>query len=116
MTRAFPFHEDRYKWPRVGVFTENADGLRAAELNVHCIYHPMRNQHYFVAFVGVDREEQIGQVINLAEEVGAVVKIIDGTGFTDEVIGILMAHQETSPDYPGGSFCCLPVEGEAASR
>ena len=93
--------------------TENADELRAAELNVHCIYHPIRKQHYFV---GVDREEQIGQVINLAEEVGAVVKMIDGTGFTDEVIGILMARQETTSDYPGGSFCCVPVEGEAVSR
>ena len=111
MTQAFPYPEDCYKWPRIGVFTED----EAAELNVHCIYHPIRKQHYFVAFVGVDREEQIGQVINLAEEVGAVVKIIDGTGFTDEVIGIMMAHQETSPDYPGGSFCCVPVEWEAAS-
>ncbi|MGO9157964.1 hypothetical protein [Mycobacterium sp.] len=42
------------------------------------------------------------------------MKVIDGTGFTDEVIGIMMAHQETSPDYPG-SFCCVPVEWEAAS-
>ncbi|MGO9349992.1 MAG: hypothetical protein ACLP3C_03780 [Mycobacterium sp.] len=110
-----PFDRNCHEWPRVGLFTENTDELQAAELNVHCIYHPIRNQHYFVAFVGVDREEQIGQVINLAEKVGAVVKIIDGTGFTDEVIGIMMAHQETSPDYPGGSFCCVPVEWEAAS-
>lgn len=28
MTRALPFHEDCYKWPRVGVFTENATDCR----------------------------------------------------------------------------------------
>ena len=115
MTQAFPFHEDCYTWPRVGVFTEHGDELRAAELNVHCIYHPILNQHHFIGFVGVDRDEQIGQVIHLAEEVGAVVTIIHGTGFTDEVIATLMAHLATTPDYPGGSFCCVPVEAEAAS-
>ena len=55
-------------------------------------------------------------MISLAEEAGAVVRIIDGTSFTDEVKGIPMAQQETSPNYPGGSFCCVPVEREAASR
>ena len=38
------------------------------------------------------------------------------TSFTDEMKGIPMAQQETSPNYPGGSFCCMPVEREAASR
>ena len=65
---------------------------------------------------GVPLPRGLLQVINLAEEAGAVVRIIDGTSFTDEVKGIPMAQQETSPNYPGGSFCCMPVEREAASR
>ena len=87
MTKAFPFHEDCYKWPRVAVFTED----EAAELNVHCLYHPTQRRFSLVGFIGVDREQQIGQVINLAEEVGAEVKIINGIGFAEEIINRLMA-------------------------
>ena len=46
---------------------------------------------FTAGFIGVDREEQIGQVANLAETMGAEVKIIKGVGFTDEIIGGLMA-------------------------
>jgi len=77
MTTAFPFHDDCYRWPRVAVFTD--DG--GAELNVHCLYHPTQKRFSLVGFIGVDREEQIGQVINLAEMVGAEVKLINGVRF-----------------------------------
>jgi hypothetical protein len=88
------------------VFTED----HAAELNVHCLYHPTQRRFSLVGFIGVDREEQIGQVANLAETVGAEVKVIQGLGFTDEIIGRLMAAMEATDDYPGGSFCCVPVD------
>ena len=38
MTKAFPYHEDCYTWPRVGVVVD--DGV--TELNVHCLCHPGR--------------------------------------------------------------------------
>ena len=53
-----------------------------------------------MGFIGVDRKRQIAHVVNLAEMTGTEVKMINGIGFTDEVIGILMAHQETSPRLP----------------
>ena len=114
MTQAFPFCEDCYKWPRVGVFTTNksTDELQAAELNVHCIYHPTQKRFSLVGFIGVDREEQIGQVANLAETMGGEVKVIEGIGFTDEIInGLMAAMVEPEPDEcPGQLCCCLPVD------
>ena len=107
MTQAFPYHDNCYTWPQVAVITED---MTAAVLNVHCLYHPTQRRFSLVGFIGVDREEQIGHVINLAEEVGAEVKIINGIGFTDEIINRLMATMETTDDYPGGSFCCVPVD------
>ncbi len=114
MTAAFPYHEECYTWPRVGVVTTNksTDELQAAELNVHCMYHPTQKRFSLVGFIGVDREEQIGQVIALAETVGAEVKVIRGAGFTDEVINRLMATmEELEPDeHPGELVSCVPVD------
>ena len=64
---------------------------------------PDQRRFSLVGFIGVDREEQIGQVINLAEDVGAEVKVINGFGFTDEIINRLMATmEEPEPDeHPG---------------
>jgi hypothetical protein len=114
MTQAFPYHEDCYTWPRIGVFTRNTatDDLQAAELNVHCLCHVGRRQFYCVGFIGVDRKEQIGQVAKLAETMGAEVKVIKGIGFTDEIInGLMAAMVEPEPDEcPGQLCCCLPVD------
>jgi hypothetical protein len=106
MTAAFPYQNDCYTWPKVAVFTNEG----AAELHVHCLWHVGQRRYYCVGFIGVDRQEQIGQVANLAETVGAEVKVIQGLGFTDEIIGRLMAAMETTADDPGGSFCCVPVD------
>lgn len=110
MTRTFPFHEDCYKWPRVSVLAECAGEPQAAVLNVHCLYHRTQRRFSLVGFIGVDPAEQIGQVINLADEVDAEVKVINGIGFTDEIIGRLMEAMVTTDDYPGGSFCCVSVD------
>jgi hypothetical protein len=81
-----PFERNSYRWPRVGVSDE--DGV--TELNVHRLRDSRTGQHKFVGFVGVDREEQIDQVLHLAHQVGAVVEPLDGSGFTDDLINILM--------------------------
>ena len=108
MTKAFPYHEDCYTWPRVGVVVD--DGV--TELNVHCLCHPGRKQFYCVGFIGVDREEQIGQVAELARSMGAEVKIIKGIGFTDEIInGLMAAMEEPDPQvYPGQTVSVVPVD------
>jgi transcription initiation factor IIE alpha subunit len=105
MTPAFPYSKDSYTWPRVGVIYDDGG---AAELNVHCLCDMDRRRFYCVGFVDVDREKQIDEVINLAEEVGAEVRMITRIGFTDEIINALMAKMKKADD--GGSCCCIPVD------
>ena len=91
----FPFHSDCYTWPRVAVYDE--DG--AIELHVHCICDVKRKEFSLMGFIGADREDQISQVIFMAKEIGGEVIMFKGVGFTDEMIGILMARMvEPLPD------------------
>jgi hypothetical protein len=53
-----------------------------------------------VGFIGVDHEEQIGQVEHLAERIGAEVIIFRGIGLDDQIVGRLMANMVTSDDFP----------------
>ena len=52
MTKAFPFHEDCYTWPRVAVYDEGG----ATELHVHCL-RDARQQFSLVGFIGMDHAE-----------------------------------------------------------
>jgi hypothetical protein len=96
MSKAFPYADDCYAYPRVAVWSED----EAAELHVHCIRDTKRRRFTLVGFIGVDREEQIGQVEHLAERIGAEVIIFRGIGLDDQIVGRLMANMVTSDDYP----------------
>lgn len=85
----FPFHPDCYTWPQVAVVTED---MESVVLNIHCLGHTNRREFVLVGFIGMDREEQISQVIFLAKEIGAEVISFKGVGIDDHIIGGLMAH------------------------
>ena len=87
----FPFHHDCYTWPQVAVVTED---MESVVLNVHCLRDMNRREFFLVGFIGMDREEQISQVIFLAKEIGAEVIAFKGVGFDDQIIGGLMARLE----------------------
>lgn len=101
----FPYHPDCYTWPRLSVVTED---MTAAILNVHCLRDMNRKQFSLVGFIGANREDQITQVIFLAKQAGAEVIVFRGVGFTDEIIGGLMARmEEPLPDECPGEMVAL---------
>src|SRR6188472_2970000 len=91
----FPFNPDHYRWPQVGVFYD--DG--ATELHIHCIRNHNGSEFVLMGFIDLDREEQISQVIHLAQHIDAEVIMFKGVGFNDAIIGGLMSHMvELQPD------------------
>ncbi|BCP12377.1 hypothetical protein MINTM020_44750 [Mycobacterium paraintracellulare] len=87
----FPFHADCYSWPQVAVASEDTEPVI---LNVHCLRDMNRKEFCLVGFIGMDREEQISNVIFLAKEIGAQVIAFKGVGFDDRTIGGLMSRME----------------------
>jgi hypothetical protein len=98
----FPFHSDRYTWPRVAVYDE--DG--ATELDIHCIRDTARRRVTLMGFIGVDPETQISCVIFMAQKYGADTQVITfkGVGLDDGIVNALMANMikmsedATNPD------------------
>jgi len=100
-SHTFPFHSDCYTWPRVAVYDE--DG--ATELNIHCIRDNARRRFILLGFIGIDREEQISQVIHMAQNIDADAEVImfKGVGLDDEIINTLMDRMFDGTTWEGGS-------------
>jgi hypothetical protein len=97
----FPFHSDCYTWPRVAVYDE--DG--ATELNIHCIRDNARRRFILLGFIGIDREEQISQVIHMAQNIDPDAEVImfKGVGLDDEIINTLMDRMVDGTTWEDGS-------------
>jgi hypothetical protein len=90
--RTFPFHPDCYDWPKPKLTL--ADGQEII-LHVHCIRDVARREFSLVGFLGQSREDQISQVIYVAQQMGAEVIAFKGIGFTDDMLDQLLANMVT---------------------
>jgi hypothetical protein len=99
-SKNFPFHDECYRWPKVGVSWGDDDVV----LHVHCIRNMKKREFMLLGFLDTLPEDQISAVIYMATLSDAEVIMFRGVGFDDDIITKLMASMEpldpeNNPEY-----------------